>query len=247
MQTAIGDGALVHPRAENGADGAPQLRVGVLRKRPAGFLLDPLLEQIGKLLPIVRLEIGVEHVTVAVFVLVEDFLEVMVRDAEHDVRVHGDETPVAVISKAPVARFFRQCRDGGVVEAEIEHGIHHARHRSACAGAHRHEQRIFAGAERFAGDAADLGKRRFNLRLQILRIVFAVGVEIRADLGRDGEAGGHRQTEMRHFGKARAFAAEEISHVGAAGRLAAAECVNPFLFGRRGGPSCRGFRRSTRL
>ena len=33
---------------------------------------------------------------------------------------------------------------------------------------------------------------------------------------------------MRHFGEARALAAEQIAHVGAAGRLAAAEGIDPF-------------------
>ena len=179
---------------------------------------------------------------------VEDFLEVMMRDAEHHVGVHGDEAPVAVIGETPIARFLRQRRDRRVVEAEIEHRIHHARHRRARAGAHRDEQRIFAVAKCFAGDAANFGQRRFDLRLQILRIVFAVGVEMRAELGGDGEAGRHRQAEMRHFGKARAFAAKEIAHIGAAGRLAAAEGVNPFpLLPDATVLACRGFRRRTRL
>ena len=99
------------------------------------------------------------------------------------------------------------------------------------AGAHRDQQRIFAVAEFLAGDAADLGERRLDLRLQILRIGFAVVVEIGADLGGDGEAGRHRQAEMRHLGEARALAAEQIAHRRAAGRLAAAEGVDPFAFG----------------
>jgi hypothetical protein len=62
---------------------------------------------------------------------------------------------------------------------------------------------------------------------------FAVLVEIRAHLGADGEAGRHRQAEMRHLGEAGALAAKQIAHVGATGRLAAAEVVDPFALGRR--------------
>ena len=164
------------------------------------------------MLPVGGIEVGVERVAVAVLVLVEDFLEVMVRDAEHHVRIHGDEAPVAVIGEAPVAGLFRERRDGHVVEAEIEHRVHHARHRSARSRAHRDEQRIFAIAEFLPGDAADLRERSFDLRLQILRIGFAVLVEIRADLGGDGEAGRHRQAEMRHLGEAGALAAKQIAH-----------------------------------
>ena len=43
VQAAIGDGALVHPRAEHRADRAPQLLVRVLRERLAVLLLDALL------------------------------------------------------------------------------------------------------------------------------------------------------------------------------------------------------------
>ena len=108
------------------------------------LLLDALLVAADQLFPVVGVEIGVERVAVAVLVLVEDFLEVMVRDAEHHVGIHGDEAPVAVIGEAPVAGFLRQRLDGRVVEAEIEHGVHHARHRRARAGAHRDQQRIVA-------------------------------------------------------------------------------------------------------
>ena len=43
VQAPIGDGALVHPGAEHGADRAPQLLVRILRERRAVLLLEPLL------------------------------------------------------------------------------------------------------------------------------------------------------------------------------------------------------------
>ena len=160
----------------------------------------------------------------------------MMLNAQHHVGIHGDETPVAVLGEAAVAGFFRHRLDRHVVEAEIEHRVHHARHRGARAGAHRHQQRILRVAEFFPGDAADHGKRRLDLGLQILRIGFVVGVEIGADLGGDGEAGRHRQAEMRHLGKPRALAAEEVAHRGAPLRLAAAERIDPLALagGRHG-------------
>ena len=156
VQAAIGDGALVHPRAEHRADGAPQLRVRVLRKRLAGLLLDALLVARDDLGPVLGVEIGVERVAVAVLMVVEDFLEMMMADAEHHIGIHGDEAPVAVLREAPVAGFFRKCIHRDIVEAEIEHGVHHAGHRGARAGAHRNQQRILGVAEFLAGDAADL-------------------------------------------------------------------------------------------
>jgi hypothetical protein len=83
-----------------------------------------------------------------------------------------------------------------------------------------------------------LGERGFDLRLQILRIGFVVLVEISADLGGNGEAGRHRQAEMRHLGEAGALAAEKIAHVGAAFGLAAAKGIHPLTFFR--GRLCGG-------
>ena len=139
----------------------------------------------------------------------------LVADAEHDVGIHGDEAAIAVIGEAAVAGFLRQRLDGLVVEAEIEHGIHHARHRGARAGAHRHQQRIVLVAEGLAGDACRRApapsrpapRRSFGYCL-LLRVV------VSADVGGDGEARRHRQAEIGHFGKTRALAAQQIAHVG---------------------------------
>ena len=50
-------------------------------------------------------------------------------DVEHDLREHLDEAAVAVPREALVARLGDEALDRDVVEAEVEHGVHHARHR----------------------------------------------------------------------------------------------------------------------
>ena len=67
-----------------------------------------------------------------------------------------------------------------------------------------------------AGQPRDLGERRVDLAVERRRIALAVGVVVGADLGRDGEAGRHRQAEVGHLGEVGALAAEEVAHVGAA-------------------------------
>ena len=114
----------------------------------------------------------------------------MMLEAEHDVRIHRDEAAIAVVGEAAVAGEIGERFHGLVVEAEIENGIHHARHRGPRAGSDRDQKRIFGIAERFAGQLADIFQRLLDLRLQFLRIGLVVLVEIRADRGRDGEAGG---------------------------------------------------------
>ena len=205
----------------------------VLRKRLSGLLLDALLVARDDLRPVLGVEIGIERVAVAVFMVVEDFLEVMMADAKHHVGIHGDEAPVAVLREAPVAGFCGERIYGDVVETEIEHGVHHAGHRGARAGAHRDQKRILGVAECLAGDAADLSERGFDLRLEALRIGFAVLVEIGTELGGDGEAGRDRQAEMCHFGETRALAAQEVAHAGAGFRFAAAEGIDPLALRRR--------------
>ena len=202
MQFAIGDGALVHPGAEHGADGAPELGVRVLREVEAELVLDALLVALDQRRPVVGGEVGVEAVALPLLVEVEQFLEMLVADAEHDVGIHGDEAAVTVIGKAPVAGFLRQRFHGLVVEAEIEHGIHHAGHRGARARTHRDQQRVDLVAEDLAGDLADLRQRLLDLGFQLLRILVVVRVIVGADLGGDGEAGRHRQAEIGHFGEA---------------------------------------------
>ena len=216
----------VHPRAEHGADRAPELLVRILREGLAQLLLDDRMVTPDQRLPVVGREVGVERVALALLVLLERVLEMVVADAEDDVRIHRDEAPVAVIGEAAV-RGRRDRLDRLVVEAEVQHRVHHARHRGAGARAHRDEERVPGVAEGLAGDLADMSEGSCDLLLQLRRIGAAVVVIVGADLGRDGEAGRHRQAEIGHLGEVRALAAEELAHRRFALGLAVAEGVDP--------------------
>ena len=52
-------------------------------------------------------------------------------EAEHHVGIHLNEAAIGVVGEAAVARAAGEPLDSLVVEAEIEHRIHHARHRGA--------------------------------------------------------------------------------------------------------------------
>ncbi len=167
VQRAIGYRARIHPRAEHGADRAPQLGVRVLRKFLAGLLEHGVLVLADDRHPILGFEVGVERVALGVLVGVEDLLEMMMLEADHHVRIHGDEAAVAVIGETLVAGELCQSLHRLIVEAEVEHGIHHAGHRGTRTGTHRHQQRIARVAERLAGQLADIVERLFDLRLQL--------------------------------------------------------------------------------
>ena len=66
--------------------------------------------------------------------------------------------------------------------------------------------------------------------------IIVVG-KIRADLGGQGEAGRHRQSEIGHFGKVRALAAQQIAHLSLAVGGPVAERINPFRTAQRSPPS----------
>ncbi len=66
---AINDRAVVHPRAEHGADGAAQLVPRIVRKILAGALLDQRLEALDEFLLIVGGQLGVLDVLVISLVL----------------------------------------------------------------------------------------------------------------------------------------------------------------------------------
>src|SRR5262249_43902917 len=116
-----------------------------------------------------------------------------------------------------------------IVEAQVEDGVHHARHRGARARAHRHQQRVLGVAEFRTDDFFDAPERVFDVAAQRIGVLAAVGVEIRAHFGGDGEAGRHRNAQIGHLGQARAFAAEEIFHLRVAVGLSPAEEVHELL------------------
>ncbi|KTT89631.1 hypothetical protein NS44R_14990, partial [Mammaliicoccus sciuri] len=72
----------------------------------AGLLGHRLLVLADQLDPVVAGEVGVERIALAVLEGVEDILEMMMLEAEHHVRIHRDETAVAVIGEAAVAGEF---------------------------------------------------------------------------------------------------------------------------------------------
>ena len=228
---AIDNCAVVHPRAEDGADGAHQLIPRRGREVLADALLHQRLEAAHELLQVFDRELRVLDVLVIPLVLqlLDDHLERLVvlvgalLHAEDDVAVHLDEAAVAVPREAGVAGLGGQRLDRLVVETEVEDRVHHAGHRVAGAGADRYQQWVLEIAKLLAGLLLDSGDAGLHLAPELGRIRALVGVEVRADLGRDREAGRHRQADAAHLAEVRALAAEQRLHRSIAIRLAAEE------------------------
>ena len=123
----------------------------ILREIMSRLARDSVLVALDQFDPVVAFEIRIERVAFGIFVSVEDVLEMMMLEAEHDVGIHRDETAIAVIGKAAIASHRGERFDSPVIEAEIQNRIHHAWHRRAPAGAYRNQQRILRVAKAFAG------------------------------------------------------------------------------------------------
>ena len=132
--------------------------------------------------------------------------------AEHDVGVHLDEAAIAVIGEAFIAGELCKALHCRVIEAKVEHRVHHAWHGRSCARAHGNEKRVRCVAEYLADMVADRGERGVNLRLQAIRIVAVVFVIGGANFRCQCEAGRHRQAQIGHFGEIGALAAKEVLH-----------------------------------
>jgi hypothetical protein len=209
------------------ADGAPQLVLRVLREGPAQFALDHGLVVGDDLLPVGGCQVGVDGDAQTVLVVVQNLFEIVVAQAQHHVGIHGDEAAVAVEGEAAVARQFRQPLDRLVVEAQIQDGVHHPRHRGPRARAHRDQQRVGRVAERLADDALDLLQARGDFGGQVGGIGLAVGIVVDAGLGGDREARRDRQSQRGHLGEVGPLAAEQVLHRRIAVGGPAAEAVHP--------------------
>ena len=94
----------------------------------------------------------------------------------------------------------------------------------------RHQQRVGRVAEALAGLLLDLlAARSSDVVPQPVGKLLAGREVVVAGLGRDGEAGRHRQAGVGHLGQAGAFAAQQVAHRRVAFCVPAAEGVQVTL------------------
>ncbi len=234
---AIHDRAVILPGAEDGADCAPELILGLLREILAGTLADEGLETGDELLDVLDGELHVGEVVIAVALVLEVLDHAFERlvlftgallDSHDDVAVHLEEAAVAVPGKLRVAGLGGHDLNRLVVHAEVENGVHHAGHGVASARADREEERIFATFETLANRLLDLGNCLVDLLGELRRVGALVVVVVGTNFRGDREPGRHRQTDAGHLSKVGALAAEQRTHLAVAVGLAVSEIVDVF-------------------
>ncbi|GAA3438115.1 hypothetical protein GCM10018954_077310 [Kutzneria kofuensis] len=200
------------PGVEDRADRQVHLLTRLLRERPARVLLHDLLEHLDQLPQVVRVEVQVACDALGLLRLVDRVLEVLAVNVQHRLAEHLDEAAIGVECKPLVPRLLRQAVHRLVVQAHVEDGFHHARHRVLGAAAHRYQQRVRGVAELLAHGLFQLGELLRHLIGQAVREL-AVGQVGQARLGGDGEARRHRQAQPRHLAQVGPLAAEQVLHV----------------------------------
>ena len=186
---------------------------GIVGEIVAGLLLDGGLEAGDEVLEVGGGQVGVALDAALVLLRLDDGLEgidvVLVDglEAEDDVAVHLDEAAVGVVDEALVAGLGHQGRGRPVVEAEVEDGVHHARHGGPGAGADGDEERALGVAERLADGLLELLQVLLDLEPDGLGDPLPVLIIERADLGRDRESRRDGQADPGHLGQVGALAA----------------------------------------
>ena len=171
----------------------------ILRERPAQRIRHHRLVLPDQFLPIfsLQLDIGKEAL-----VFLGDFqrvFEQVMIDAEHDVGVHLDKATIAVPGESRIARGGGQALDRLIVKAEIEHRVHHPRHRYPCARTYRDQQRVGSIAKILAHGLFDMGQRGGDIGPQRIREIGAFAQIADTFLRSDREARRHRQADPSHF------------------------------------------------
>jgi hypothetical protein len=207
LATAVGHRPVAGPRAEHGVDGPGELGARVGREGRARALLD-LLE--GPRHDVAQGGDGQRRVgrhPGGGARLVDEGGERPGVELQHDRGVHGDEAPVGVEGEALVG-LGREPRHRRLVQAEVEDGVHHPRHRDRRAGPHADEHRVEWVPEAATEGGLQPGHRLVDLGGEPLGPGPVKGLGARP--GADREAGRHREPQdRRHLGQVGALPAEQ--------------------------------------
>ena len=212
VHAAVDVGAGVVPGAEHGLDGLHELDLGILGEVLALLLLVELLEQNHQVLHVLGIQLHVLLDALLGLDVVDNLLKALLAQLHHHVGEHLDEPAVGVVGEAGVVGELGQALHHGVVEAQVEDGIHHAGHGGAGAGAHGNQQGVLGIGELLATDGLHLAQVLVDLGLDVRVDLAAVVIILGAGLGGDGEALGHGHTQIGHLSQVGALAAQQLPH-----------------------------------
>ena len=207
----VGPGVI--PASEYRLDGAVELFLGIGREILPQLRPVFILELLGKLLQVVRIQLDVVGDALFFLHFIDELLEILLAHFHDHVGIHLDESAVTVPGPAGVSGHAGDGGDDLLVQAEVQDGVHHSRHGRSGAGAHGNQQRILGITELFAGDLLQLEDIFVDLGADLGGDLSAVFIISGAGLRGDGEALGHRQTDVGHFRQVCPLASKELPHL----------------------------------
>ena len=164
----------------------------------------------------VHADLGVEPDALALLEGLEAAFEIAEFQAENNVSKHAQEPAVAVVRESVAPGAGGETQHAVVVEAEVEHGVHHAGHGNPRARPDGNKQGVLRIAELRLHHPFQAGQALDDFLPQAFGIS-PIPLEITdAGLRADGETGRNRQAQARHLRQVGPFAAQEVFHVGPA-------------------------------
>ena len=198
VELAIVFRAACVPTLEDGFDRSPELLLWIVGEGPPRPRLHDRPELPDQCPQVLGGKIDVPLDLATRFGLGEDLFKRLFAEIKDDITVHLDETAVGIVGEARIIGAGNQPFDGLIVEAQVQNGLHHPRHRDGGARADRDEQRIPRVAQSLARDffqllqvAIDFGAERRGERA-----FFEIGD---AELGGDREAGRDGKSQIGHL------------------------------------------------
>ncbi len=202
----------------------------------ARTVLDGAFEACNKELELVHIEVLIQFDAADLFHFVDDGLKrvnlgfVGGFHAQYHVAVHLYETAVAVVYEVRVVGFLDHAFSHYIIEAEVEDGIHHTGHGSACAGANADQQRVGRVTEFAVHQGLDvLDSCQYIIVEEFHDFLLAYLVVLVANISCDGESGRNRNTDKVHLCAVSAFTTQFGAHRGVALCFAVTKGVNSFL------------------
>ncbi len=139
-------------------------------------------------------------------------LERLALDVQHGLAEHLQQPPVGVPGEPLVAGLLGQALHRLVGQADVQHRLHHARHRELGPGPHADQQRVGVVAEPLAHLLLQLGQVLDDLLGQAVRHRPLLQV-VTAGLGGDDEPRRDGQAQVGHLGQVGALAAQQVLEV----------------------------------
>ena len=196
-------------------------------KRRVGLAVDNFQITLDDRLPVIGFQISITRQRLLQLVIIQHFFEKILRHAHNNIAIHLNKAAIAVPRKARITGMGGQRGYSFIVQAKVQHRVHHAGHRGARARAHRHKQRRIRIAKGDAQRRAHLLQRRAYFGAQRVGQLPVMLIEIMADIRRQGKSRRHWQTKAAHFSEICPLTAEQFRHASITFGRAVSELINP--------------------